>query len=500
MKKIIAFLLALTMVFALAACGTKPDVPGEASNSGSGQTQSGGGSAPVAGGQTQSGTTEPDGGEQTQIADTGSAIPEGAVTDETKLGEAVSYFVDGDYLYLKIKTSYEFDVRNVNFDIVNPGIYLTRNSEFITQAIFGDFRCFAEEYDKEWFEGTYVFYLDNGFLTNLASDESGWAPGTWSMLMYEADTGLVIGEWFIVLEGGGKYHFEYKDAWLRGAGEDKKVKEYDSLEKELEACFRFLPEESYDEWATFDFDGFYLEETDLQGYDHHFLMVCPEGDYATYEEADAVDLTYTGIGVFAHRSCPYRFSFEQYGIEPGRYTMVLARMGGDVEIQFTAEKVSATEWKLDFSNAKCPRLESKYSGNPEQIPSAPDGGGESSDSEVLNACGLTVDNIRTAVGASMGEALETPTQYIVPVFCADASFESFESWLYALADNCRKAAKDGSIYESEFTAEPLTSFELEPGGIHIVQFVYKTAGHTVYVTASESGSVENAFSCNIQVY
>ena len=366
MKRILAALLALMLLLSLAACGTKPDEPGTAS--GSGQTQSGG-SAPTAGGQTQSGTAEPDSGEQTQPADTGSAVPEDAVTDETKLGEAVSYFVDGDTLYLKIKTSYEFDVRNVNFDIVNPGIYLTRNSEFITQGIFSDFRCFAEEYDKEWFDGVYVFYLDNSIITGLASDESEWAPGTWSMLMYEDDTGLVIGEWFIVLEGGGKYHFEYKDAWLRGAGEDKKVKEYDSLEKELEACFRFLPEESYDEWATFDFDGFYLEEIDPQGYDHYYLMVCPEGDYTTYEEADAVDLTSTGIGVFAHRSCPYRFSFEQYGLEPGRYTMVLARdgrndlgVGGNVEIQFTAEKKSATEWKLDFKDAKCPMLESKYAG------------------------------------------------------------------------------------------------------------------------------------------
>ena len=30
------------------------------------------------------------------------------------------------------------------------------------------------------------------------------------------------------------------------------------------------------------------------------------------------------------------------------------------EIQFTAEKKSPTEWKMDFSNAKCPALESKY--------------------------------------------------------------------------------------------------------------------------------------------
>ena len=120
---------------------------------------------------------------------------------------------------------------------------------------------------------------------------------------------------------------------------------------------------------------------------------------------------------------------------------------------------------------------------------------------VLDLCGLTADDIQTSVGTSLGDALETPTQYIVPVFCADTSFASFESWVNALADNCRKTAKDGNIYESEFKTEPLTAFDLDSGAaINIVQFVYKTTGHTVYVTASESGSVENAFSCNIQVY
>ena len=54
------------------------------------------------------------------------------------------------------------------------------------------------------------------------------------------------------------------------------------------------------------------------------------------------------------------FSFEQDGLENGKYTMVLAKMGGNVEIQFTAEKKSPTDWKMDFSNAKCPALESKY--------------------------------------------------------------------------------------------------------------------------------------------
>ena len=125
----------------------------------------------------------------------------------------------------------------------------------------------------------------------------------------------------------------------------------------------------------------------------------------------------------------------------------------------------------------------------------------SKENSVLDLCGLTADDIKTSVGTSLGEVLETPTQYIVPVFCVDTSFESFEGWGNALADNCRKAAKDGTIYESEFTTEPLTAFDLDSGAaINIIQFVYKTTVHTVYVAASESGSVENAFSCNIQVY
>lgn len=125
----------------------------------------------------------------------------------------------------------------------------------------------------------------------------------------------------------------------------------------------------------------------------------------------------------------------------------------------------------------------------------------SGEASVLDLCGLTVDEIQTTVGTSLGEAIETPTQYVVPVFCADASFESFEGWVNALADNCRSAAKDGNIYEDEFSTEPQDSFELDTEAlINMVQFVYKTAGHTVYVTAADAGSVENAFSCNIQVY
>ena len=115
-----------------------------------------------------------------------------------------------------------------------------------------------------------------------------------------------------------------------------------------------------EDWSEFYFDGFYLEETDPQGYDKYYMMICPEGEYATYEEAGAVDFTYSDI----QEKCPYKFSLENYTVSDfGKYTIVLAKMGGNVEVQFDAEKVNATEWKMDFSNAKCPKLESKYAGN-----------------------------------------------------------------------------------------------------------------------------------------
>ncbi len=280
-------------------------------------------------------------------------IPADVESDETKLGEAITYSVQDNILYLKIKTSAEFDAQNAMIAITNPGVYLTRDSEFITQCLF-DERSFDEKFDKEWFDGVYTFALDER-IADIASNEE-WAPGTWTMMLYDGESKDVIGEWFFIAEGNGKYHFAFKDSWLKGAGEDKKVTEYDSLEDEVASWFSFSSEESADDWATLFFDGYFLEETDPEGYDKYYLMVCPEGDYATYADADAADITYCGIG----DRCPYRFSFEQNGIEKGKYTMVLAKMGGNVEVQFTAEKKSSTDWKFDFENVKCPALESKY--------------------------------------------------------------------------------------------------------------------------------------------
>ena len=232
---------------------------------------------------------------------------------------------------------------------MNAGIYLTRDSKLITQSIYGGGRCFAEEFDKEWFDGIYTFKLDNNIITGLASDESEWAPGTWTMMLYDEDTGVIIGQWLIILEGGVKYHFAFSDSFLKGAGEDKKAEEFESKEKEIESWFTFKADESTDEWATFNFEGYYLEETDPQGYDKYYLMVCPEGNYATYEEAMNAHIgDYSDI----KEKCPYKFSIDHSNIKNGKYTIVLAKMGGNVEVQFGAEKISAKEWKLDFTNAK----------------------------------------------------------------------------------------------------------------------------------------------------
>lgn len=78
---------------------------------------------------------------------------------------------------------------------------------------------------------------------------------------------------------------------------------------------------------------------------------------STEQATEETTLTYSDIA----EKCPYKFSLENYCIsELGKYTMVLAKMGGDVEVQFTVEKVNDTDWKMDFSDAKCPALESKY--------------------------------------------------------------------------------------------------------------------------------------------
>ncbi len=277
-------------------------------------------------------------------------------------------------------------------------------------------------------------------------------------------------------------------------------KEFNSLGEEVESWFRYAKDECDEDWAVVYFDGYDLVQTDPQGYDKYYIMVCPVDDYDTYEDAGAVDLTY---GVYDSEGRPYRFGIEHWNVEKGKYTIVFAQMGGDVEIQFDAEKISDTEWKFDFENAKCPALDSKYAGNSSTSQTNEPAGehsGTSVDSAVLKLCGLTLNDIITSTGKSAGDIVETADVFTAPVYCEDTSFDSFEAWLGALAENCRKASTDGKLYEDEFTWTEINDFELDSNAVNVILFIYKTTGHSVYVTASNDGSVEGAFSCKIQVY
>ncbi len=325
MKKLTALLLALIMVFALAACGGKTtetsDEPSETAA------------------ENQSQSAQETGAE----AVTGSA-PEGAVTDETKLGEAVTCKADSEgNIVISVKTSADIKAGSGWLGICPLGVYLTEeaadNADFYYEYI-------NLSYDKEWFNGVYTFVLNDGNIE----------PGTYTMVLCDDDdSGNIIGEWIISKSKNGSIEFGFKDSWLKGAGESRNPAEFESLDKEVASWFTFR--EYDDEWAEFLFDGYYLEEVDPYGEDKYHLMICPEGDYNTYAEAMEAHVgDYSGI----REKCPYLFSIDHSNIETGKYTMVLAKMGGNVEVQFGVEKVSPTEWKMDFSNAKCPALESKY--------------------------------------------------------------------------------------------------------------------------------------------
>lgn len=340
MKKILASILALSMITSLAACGKKSEKSSKSDEKSQQSTEQATEEAAAAEEETTAETEETTAAEETNLGE----APEGSVTDETKLGEAVAYRTDSEgNIIFSIKTSADVKKSSGWLGICPLGAYLTEEA---ADAADSYYEYLDLSFEKEWLDGIYTFKLDNECI----------APDTYTMVLCDDDdSGNVIGEWIFKKNENGKIEVVFKDAWLKGAGEGKETKEFDSLEEEVESWFDF---NAYsDEWSEFFFDGYYLEETDPQGYDLYYMMICPQGDYSTYEEAYAVSLTYAGIG----EKCPYKFSFENYCVpELGKYTMVLAKMGGDVEVQFTAEKVNATDWKMDFSDAKCPALESKY--------------------------------------------------------------------------------------------------------------------------------------------
>lgn len=122
------------------------------------------------------------------------------------------------------------------------------------------------------------------------------------------------------------------------------------------------------------------------------------------------------------------------------------------------------------------------------------------DHPVLTLCGLTVEDIEAGV-TTLGEGfLETGSGFVGVMSPAELNFASFESWLNALAANCRKAAKDGKLYESEASTEELSSFTLDSNALmNVVLFIYRTNNKVVCVTASFAVT-GNAFSCKLEVY
>lgn len=126
---------------------------------------------------------------------------------------------------------------------------------------------------------------------------------------------------------------------------------------------------------------------------------------------------------------------------------------------------------------------------------------DSADHPVLKLCSLTVEDIEAGVTTLGDTTLETESGFVGSMTPAEFNFTSFESWVNALAENCRKAAKDGKLYESELSTEEITSFSLDPNALaNVVLFIYRTnGGKVIYVTASYFVT-GNVFSCKLEVY
>lgn len=493
MKKFLGMLLVVAMVLSLVACGKKPSVD-EDNNGGNTQTTTqqtnNSSNTSIESNTNNESNTSIEG--NTSNAEAG----DNQKTDVKQLGKAISYQKDGEgNIVFSIKTSADIKRSSGWLGLCPLGIYLTEEA---ADAVDSYYAYFDSSYEEEWFDGIYTFKLE---------DESIECATYTMVLCDDDDCGNVIGEWIFNKDKSGNIEIGFDDAWLKGAGEGRNPEEFDSLGEEVESWFTF--NEYSDEWSEFFFDGYYLETIDPQEYDSYYLMVCPEGDYATYNEAMEAHIgDYSGI----NERCPYVFSIYHSSIEPGKYTMVLARdgrndlgVGGNVEIQFGVEKVNDTKWKMDFSNAKCPALESKYADEAsvadtetetEALSATPAVTGNSA---ILASIGLSEEDIKSSLGFELVKTTETDAQYMGSV--AYDSSDSFAEWVESIAESCRKASKDGNIYESEFSDEAMTSFDIDDSYlINMVQFIYRTSNKVVYVTLSSAGSEENTFLCNIQVY
>lgn len=122
------------------------------------------------------------------------------------------------------------------------------------------------------------------------------------------------------------------------------------------------------------------------------------------------------------------------------------------------------------------------------------------DHPVLKLCGLTVADIEAGVTTLNDGAMETESAFVGAMTPAELNFENFEKWVNVLAENCRKASKDGMLYESEMSADEVTSFTLDAGALmNVVQFIYRTNNKVIYVTVSYA-ITGSAFSCKLETY
>ena len=125
---------------------------------------------------------------------------------------------------------------------------------------------------------------------------------------------------------------------------------------------------------------------------------------------------------------------------------------------------------------------------------------ESAEHPALKLCGLTVADIEAGVTTLNDGAMETESAFVGSMTSAEFTFESFEKWVNALAENCRKVSKDGKLYESEMSTDEVTSFSLDANVLmNVVQFIYRTSNKVIYVTVSYA-KTGSAFSCKLEAY
>ncbi len=265
---------------------------------------------------------------------TGGTAPAGAA-DDAATGKALSYKVMEDgKIAVYVKTSAELK-KTGWLGLCPVGSYPDENAadEADQYYVYWD-----QTYDKEWCDGVYTFLLNTAEI----------GAGNYSMVLCDDDDGgKVIGTWLCTMTGTGKLSFDFRDAWLIGAGEGRNPGEFKSAAEEIAAWFAF---DWGDDRLNVYYDGPYLESADgaLTAY------LCPEGRYASGEAADAADVT----SCPAYEKCPYLFTLDPNVIKNGRWTLVLCDGKGQTAAQFDLEK-KGKDFSFDYSKAVSPLLDGK---------------------------------------------------------------------------------------------------------------------------------------------